>query len=347
MPNLPHAKVGADAFQTYLRTNRKVPSVSILRRDDSRFTDLTALLGPPGDRGAALRKAFSGAVPGELNIYIAGHLGVNTDGAVMLMPADGDPEAPAQTGYLLSTLYQNVAALRTPRLRVYLDGAVLMDSASPAGKIKLFPSIGPAGTNTPPGWVVMAATTGNQPNAAPSDTAPSLFTSALIAGLTGNADESADGLIKAGELFAYVRQVLAAAGSAAESQVPAFYGRSGQLLAQVTARSNLPKPNPLRKTDGSKPEALTEPAQDAATGPGFDCSRAKIRAEKTVCRNAELAALDLQMTQKYVQLRRRLKGSRRRALIRRQAAWRKERNTCRSNVTCLNWIYKERIGQLK
>ena len=84
-----------------------------------------------------------------------------------------------------------------------------------------------------------------------------------------------------------------------------------------------------------------------AVAPSFNCARARLRAEKAICANPEVAALDNEMAALYVQIRRGLRGSKRRALIERQKQWLKQRNSCRSDIACLIRHYQTRIRQLQ
>lgn len=78
----------------------------------------------------------------------------------------------------------------------------------------------------------------------------------------------------------------------------------------------------------------------------FNCANAKTEAEKTICGNAELAALDLKLDFLYKAVMSKLPGKEREKLKDEQKKWKKKRdNYCCSLgiVSCLLEMYKERI----
>lgn len=99
------------------------------------------------------------------------------------------------------------------------------------------------------------------------------------------------------------------------------------------------------------------------TTPGFDCAKAKTRAEQVVCANPELSALDRRLSRIYTELQQTLPAAQRKALIADQRAWLAARDdcgptascapqailsrtACRGDQQCLHYHYRSRITQL-
>jgi uncharacterized protein len=85
--------------------------------------------------------------------------------------------------------------------------------------------------------------------------------------------------------------------------------------------------------------------QDSASGPSFNCEKARIQAEKIICTTPELAALDRQLANIYnnIHYQTRAEGA---TLYADEMHWLREvRNACK-NVPCLKEAYEKRIQQL-
>jgi hypothetical protein len=96
----------------------------------------------------------------------------------------------------------------------------------------------------------------------------------------------------------------------------------------------------------SKPEAqpptLTAKI-DELTSPSFDCAKASTTAEKRICANPELAALDRDLSQLYLAVR---NPANEMGLRLDQLAWMKARAGCLSDF-CLKGVYETRIEHLR
>jgi uncharacterized protein len=82
----------------------------------------------------------------------------------------------------------------------------------------------------------------------------------------------------------------------------------------------------------------------AAAGPSFDCAKAGNWAEKQICGNDELAALDAWFAPLYGQVAQRLTGKDLDALKAKRKAWLKARNDCKAEAdgtACLKARYQE------
>jgi uncharacterized protein len=90
--------------------------------------------------------------------------------------------------------------------------------------------------------------------------------------------------------------------------------------------------------------------QASAAGPSFDCAKAGNWAEKAICKNDELAALDARFAPLYGEVAQRLAGKDLDALKARRKAWLKSRNDCKAEadgIACLKARYQEFTGELE
>jgi uncharacterized protein len=90
--------------------------------------------------------------------------------------------------------------------------------------------------------------------------------------------------------------------------------------------------------------------QTWAAGPSFDCAKAGNWAEKTICGNDELAALDAWFGPLYGQVAQRLSGKEIDDLKARRKAWLKQRNDCKAEAdgtACLKEKYQLFTGELE
>jgi uncharacterized protein len=76
----------------------------------------------------------------------------------------------------------------------------------------------------------------------------------------------------------------------------------------------------------------------------FDCSRAKLPTEVTICSNLEISMLDEEMAHTYLLALKKEGGDK---LKIEQRAWIKKRNNCGVDVSCLKSLYNARILELK
>jgi S1-C subfamily serine protease len=79
----------------------------------------------------------------------------------------------------------------------------------------------------------------------------------------------------------------------------------------------------------------------------FDCRTAKNADEQAICNNAELAELDIRMSNSFYRLFNGLSGSARSELRSQQGRWWRERRECGSKVGCIRDIYRQRISELE
>ncbi|MBT0958546.1 DUF1311 domain-containing protein [Alphaproteobacteria bacterium KMM 3653] len=122
--------------------------------------------------------------------------------------------------------------------------------------------------------------------------------------------------------------------ASAKSSVPG--GDSSPYTATQTGTTT-PKPPPQR----TPPATTTRKAE-----PSFNCAYATQPTELTLCENADLADLDREMAAQYRRIRAGRTFSQTQALIAAQKAWLRRRNSCKTDVACLQSIYQTRITEL-
>ncbi len=88
------------------------------------------------------------------------------------------------------------------------------------------------------------------------------------------------------------------------------------------------------------------PAPNTVVEPSFDCARASTATERAICANAQLAALDRQLSQRYAAVRDRLAGAAADALVAQQRRWIARRDRCGSDARCLAEHMTARIATL-
>lgn len=87
----------------------------------------------------------------------------------------------------------------------------------------------------------------------------------------------------------------------------------------------------------------------AAAAPSFDCSKARLWSEKSVCDSEALSALDREAAQLFASARNRLSGEARDQLITGQKAWLRAREGCQPAADpagCLRGVYEKKIREL-
>lgn len=91
-------------------------------------------------------------------------------------------------------------------------------------------------------------------------------------------------------------------------------------------------------------QAEAKPESNEATSPSFDCEKASTQAERLICSDAELSALDAQMMALYQRLAEIQSDD---SLKKEQRKWIKEdRDTC-PDARCMALFYRSRINKLE
>jgi uncharacterized protein len=92
--------------------------------------------------------------------------------------------------------------------------------------------------------------------------------------------------------------------------------------------------------------AVLFPVAAGAAGPSFNCKYAKKPAERAVCHDAELSALDLELAGLNNRAKLELAPGDGRAVKKEQRDWLLDRNACGASFGCLENSYRERIHEL-
>jgi uncharacterized protein len=91
-------------------------------------------------------------------------------------------------------------------------------------------------------------------------------------------------------------------------------------------------------------------AEAFAAKPSFNCGKASHEAEKLVCQDDELAALDVSLTNLYNTLMKKTPAAKKKTLKAEQSGWVKGRNDCWKSAdkrACIKSEYETRIAELK
>lgn len=135
--------------------------------------------------------------------------------------------------------------------------------------------------------------------------------------------------------------VIDALGSGRELMVTAVQGNT---TVKVTLSGSSAAIAQLQSwCDGGSGQA---PGPAEATGPSFDCANAAAPAERAICANPQLAALDLQLSQAFAARLGTLGEAERTALVADQNRWLVLRNTCLADAACLSGAMDGRLAQL-
>jgi len=84
----------------------------------------------------------------------------------------------------------------------------------------------------------------------------------------------------------------------------------------------------------------------SAGAAGFDCGKATRAAERTICEDADLSAMDTQQSRLYASLLAAVPSDLRENLRATQRAFLTERNGCQANTPCLQSAYLFRFHEL-
>ncbi len=228
----PQAIANAAHLVRFLKGDLGLDDTRIITGRNADRSDFEEIFGKPGDTKGELRDILEDTKASEVIVYFAGRAQALDGGKdVLLLPSDADPGKP-ETGIRLSALYDALAAMRIPKLRLYLDAS--FTSGKEVVTVDAGPNIGFLGLFTPGGWVTVSAAS-DTVEAGDADRARSLFIESLVAGLRGIADTTGDGdgdgTVSAGELYGFARdQAAAAVKRGGKEAVPSLYGPPEETL---------------------------------------------------------------------------------------------------------------------
>ena len=210
--NLPPAETArndAGAMYFFLTEHLGYRQDNIIDVRNAKRADLERLFGPvPGSDGelARLVRAKPG---GRVIVYYSGHGATNSSHSdTYLLPADAEPYREERSGYPLSTVYANLAALKAKSVLLLLEseygrdhGSYVLPPNLPETMSTVLPKA-PLSTVT-----VLAAADRGQRTLIDTTYDIGLFTRYLIEGLAGSADlypvGNGDGMVDSAEIYAY------------------------------------------------------------------------------------------------------------------------------------------------
>jgi uncharacterized caspase-like protein len=252
---LPRSEASANdagAMSAFLTEHLGYFADNVIDLRDAKQAELERLFGAtPGATGdlAWLVRAHPSV---KVLVYYSGHGATESDQSeTYLLPVDSEPYREDRSGYKLSTLYANLAALDAKSVLVLLETEFSRDHGS-----SILPPNLPdmAKTALPPSPVpqitVLAASDRGQHNLFDPTYEIGLFTRYLIEGLSGAADlapvGNGDGKIDSAELHVYTAAMvqLAARKSFGLLQTPAYSSAAPALVASVAGEREEPKPLP-------------------------------------------------------------------------------------------------------
>ncbi|HYV95939.1 MAG TPA: caspase family protein [Gemmatimonadaceae bacterium] len=205
-PAVPFARHDALVFREYATQLFGADSDNVIVRTDDDVTggELRKIFG---DGGWLARRVSSGS---DVVVYFAGH-GIPdlATHAPYLLPNDGDPSYPAQTGYALNELYERLAALGARSVTVFIDacfsggtrdGASLFRGARDVVVSVEHPAL------RSPTMAVFTASAANELASSAADRGHGLFTYWLLRALKGDADATRTGAITVGALSRFLAE---------------------------------------------------------------------------------------------------------------------------------------------
>jgi hypothetical protein len=216
---------------------------------DAKKADFDRLFGKDEGSDGDLARLFRSQPNAKIVIYYSG-LGA-TDSAQKesyLLPVDAEPYREERSGYALSKLYANLAALKARSVLLLLEAEYGRDHSSyvlppnlPEGLTSALP---PAPI---PGLTVLAAADRGQRTLIDTSYSVGLFTRYLIEGLAGSADlapiGNADGVIDSAEIYVFTAAMveLAARKTFGMLQNPAYSSAATAIVSNagtVAAKAN-------------------------------------------------------------------------------------------------------------
>jgi hypothetical protein len=204
--SVPFARRDAEFMKEYFNKVLGIPTENIYFQTDESATlsEFKTVFDPGG------WLAKNAGKPGnEIYIYYSGHGAPDPAGnKAYLLPADGNPNYAAISGYGLDQLYANLAQLKVKQITLFLDSCfsganrdneTILASARPVFITTTIPSVASH-------IAVFSAATGNQISSGYSDKQHGLFSYYLMKGLRGEADSNKDNKLTQKELNDYLSE---------------------------------------------------------------------------------------------------------------------------------------------
>jgi len=220
----------AIAFKGYL--------TALLGLNDANIILLTNERATLGGIKTALRKLENLVTPGQSDVFVfySGHGAPTVDGKqAFLIPYDGDPNYPQDSGYPLMEFYDRLDKMKAQSVTVFVDACfsgtdkdnnLIIAAAKP-----LFMTIEGAGAYK--NLEIFSSSTGEQISSCFNDKMHGMFTYFLLKGMRREADTNKDGTITLAEMEAYVKeQVSIQARRMGRQQEPMFTGKKERVLVR-------------------------------------------------------------------------------------------------------------------
>ena len=234
---------------------------------DAKQADLNAVFGSLGVEGE-LTRAVRARPGARVLVYYSGYGATDSEtGETYLLPVESEPFREALTGYRLSTLYANLAALGARSVLLVLETEFGRDRSATILPPNL-PDM--AATALPraalPGVTVLAASDRGQRTLIDTTYDVGLFTRYLIEALTGQADlrpsGNDDGTLDSAEIYIYTAAMtrLAARKTLGLLQNPVYSSSASPVVARIA-------PNGGRPEDLAPPPAVTQVTEPTSTAP--------------------------------------------------------------------------------
>jgi len=210
--NLPPAETArndAGAMYAFLTEHLGYRQDHIIDVRNARKADLERLFGPAPGSDGELARLVRAQPDAKVIVYYSGHGATNSSHSeTYLLPVDAEPYREERSGYPLSTLYANLAALKAKSVLVLLEseygrdhGAFVLPPNLPETTSSVLPPQ-PLSTVT-----VLSATDRGQRALLDTTYDIGLFTRYVIEGLAGSADlypvGNGDGMVDSAEIYAY------------------------------------------------------------------------------------------------------------------------------------------------
>lgn len=198
------ARRDAEFMREYFQNTLGIPAENIYVKTDDEATlgEFQAVFNPRGWLEKNANKKDS-----EIFIYYSGHGAPDVAGSeAFLLPHDGNPNFPANTGYPLQQLYTNLGSLKARQVTIFLDscfsGGTRANEILLAGAKPVF--ISPELPSVAANVSVFSAASGSQIASSYPDMQHGLFSYYLMKGLRGEADANGDKKITQAELNSYL-----------------------------------------------------------------------------------------------------------------------------------------------
>lgn len=201
-----HARRDAEFIKEYFQKVLGIPAANIYFKTDdgASLGEFNTVFGAKGWLEKNANKKDH-----EIFVFYSGHGVPDTDGSeAFLLPSDGNPNFPAQSGFALQELYTNLGKLKAKSVTLFLDSCfsgsnrdnqIILASAKPVFISPELPALAPNLT-------VFSAAGGSQIASSYSDMQHGLFSYFLMKGLRGEADKDGNRKITQAELNAYVSE---------------------------------------------------------------------------------------------------------------------------------------------